>query len=400
VNAHSWIQSDWDDTAREAMHAVRLAIRGLAADYPFHATLLAKWRLVANRRVPTAGVTSQIEHVYLIVNPEFVLTIAADELAGVLHHELNHVLFGHLFAPLGRYPDRWARVVAEEVTVNEWVPEPLPGDPIVLARFPYLPPMEDTDTRYRRLAFEPREDLAAAGTVDDHALWELTREAGEAGRLTASMAVREAAQEVGYDVWAAIPEAQRAVIGRIHGVADGTNREALLRGGRSTVDWQGALRHLVGERLRREPRLGRPPRRFPHLAGVVPGTSRTPERPRVLAVIDTSGSIDGTTLAAMSVELDALSTGADVTVAECDFRIRAVYPFAGPLRAVRGGGGTDLRPALEPCFLHRHRADAVVYLTDGLGPAPEKAPRVPVFWCLTPDGCRPANWGRTLRMRS
>ena len=50
-----------------------------------------------------------------------------------------------------QFPDEYARMLAEEVTVNEWVPGPLPGKPITLAQFPELPGNEDTLTRYNKL---------------------------------------------------------------------------------------------------------------------------------------------------------------------------------------------------------------------------------------------------------
>jgi predicted metal-dependent peptidase len=126
---------------------------------------------------------------------------------------------------------------------------------------------------------------------------------------------------------------------------------------------------------------------------VVPGKKREPQRRRVLAVIDTSASIGGTEIRAIGTELLALGTENDVIVVECDCRVHAVYPLAGPITSVKGRGGTDLRPPLATAFLRQHRVDVVVYFTDGFGPAPESAPLVPVLWCLTPVGQRPAPWG-------
>src|SRR5262245_56647136 len=93
--------------------------------------------------------------IHLLYDPGFVTRCTPDELANVLLHETHHILFGHLLADPGRFPDRRARVIAEEVTVNEWIPGPLPGRPIRLADYPTLPVDEDTDTRYRRLAGRP-----------------------------------------------------------------------------------------------------------------------------------------------------------------------------------------------------------------------------------------------------
>ena len=80
------------------------------------------------------------------------LRCSYDELIGVFQHEINHLLFGHVVATPEDYPDSEARIIAEEVTVNEWVVVPLPGRPLTLDQFPSLKPLEDTKTRYARLA--------------------------------------------------------------------------------------------------------------------------------------------------------------------------------------------------------------------------------------------------------
>ncbi len=90
----------------------------------------------------------------------------------------------------------------------------------------------------------------------------------------------------------------------------------------------------------------------------------------------------------------------DVIVVECDAAVQAVYPYEGPIEHVRGRGGTNFRPALEANFLKETAPDVVVYFTDGHGPAPAVAPTIPVVWCLTVRGVKPAPWGGEIRMTS
>jgi predicted metal-dependent peptidase len=96
-------------------------------------------------------------------------------------------------------------------------------------------------------------------------------------------------------------------------------------------------------------------------------------------------------------ELRRLARAYPVTVVECDAAVRRAYRYR-PLVSVTGRGGTDFRPPLEEAFLRQHRPDLVLFFTDGFGPAPERAPRVPVVWCLMPKGKAPAPWGRVLHM--
>ena len=164
-----------------------------------------------------------------------------------------------------------------------------------------------------------------------------------------------------------------------------------------TVDWRRILRRRVGRLMTKRPTYSRPPRRFPDLIGIVPGTAQSATKPTIMAVIDTSLSMSDEMLGEISRELQFLTRDHQVVVVECDVTIQAVYPYR-PIVCVAGRGGTDFRPPLERAFLRKHAVDLVVFFTDGEGPVPEYRPYVPVIWTLTPDGTPPAPWGEVLRM--
>lgn len=385
------------DSAREAAGFLRIAVRRMVGAYPFHAHLLSIGRLVDDADIETMGVTVRRGELLFLYSAEFVLTCSLDQLVGVLHHEVLHVLFGHLFASPADFPNRTARTIAEEVTVNEWVSEPLPGSPVVLADFPALPAQEDTDTRYRRLARQ--KPGTAIVTVDDHGVWGEVRAAGVVGEAVITSAVERAARKLTPDEAARLPEWMLEAIDRARrGVAAGRAQEKLAADRAATIRWQTVLRRFVSKATARQPSYARPSRRFPELVGVVPGSARRFDKPRVMVVIDTSGSMTSELLAQVAGELRTMATSHDVVVVECDAEIQSTYPFAGELQEVCGRGGTDLRPPLEPAVLATIRPDVVVYFTDGEGPAHADAPRVPVLWCLTPGAEPPAPWGRTVWM--
>lgn len=383
-----------------------IARRRLAGKYPFHAALVAEWEVAASTDVDTMGVSVRDGRVHLLFNPTFVSTCSFPELLGVLLHEAHHVLFGHVLVDRAGYDDQEARIIAEEVTANEWISEPLPGNPILLESYPQLPPDEDTETRYQRL----RRAAAAPGSgqaqetgppeaLDDHEKW---GDSGATARMTVRAAVRLAAESLGPETLQALPEALLDAIEGSSGNNSGTTTSGLSEqvgaDGVAAVDWRGALASLVCRDARLQPTFVRPSRRFPHLVGIVPGRQRQPEVPRVLAVIDTSGSISEATLRDVSAELTQMAAHATITVCECDTEVHSVYAFMAPLGTVTGRGGTDLRPPFAIALTRKYRPDALIYFTDGYGPAPEKPPRFPVFWCLTADGVTPAPWGRVLKM--
>ena len=117
-----------------------------------------------------------------------------------------------------------------------------------------------------------------------------------------------------------------------------------------------------------------------------------------MGVIDSSGSISGAMLSEISAELKRMSLGCEIVVVECDAVVHAVYRFSQQITSVQGRGGTDLRPPFQPDLLRKLHPDVIVYFTDGHGPAPAQAPHVPVIWCLTRGGVRPAPWGRVIQM--
>jgi predicted metal-dependent peptidase len=195
-----------------------------------------------------------------------------------------------------------------------------------------------------------------------------------------------------------VPEKLRNVCEGIDFGNSPSEAEREIQGhGQGQVPWQRLLHRYAGQILEVRPVFTRPPRRFPDLVGIIPGKGRQQDKPKILAIIDTSGSITEELVVLIDAELARLAKSYDVTVVECDCEIHAVYRYK-PVKAVQGGGGTDFHPPLEPVFLQKHKPDLIVYFTDGEGPAPEKSPRVPVIWCLTPEGERPATWGREIRM--
>lgn len=212
-------------------------------------------------------------------------------------------------------------------------------------------------------------------------------------------AVERAARALTPEEVARLPEWMRDAIDEARpGTAARPLVAKLAVDGAPTIPWQLVLRTFVGRATNVQPSYLRPPRRFPHLVGVVPGGARRPGKPRVMVVIDTSGSMTREQLEQIAAELRAMGSSRDVVVVECDDEIQRTYPFAGTLEEVHGGGGTDLRPPLEPAVLATIRPDVVVYFTDGQGPAQANAPRMPVLWCLTPGAEPPAAWGRTVWM--
>ncbi len=183
---------------------------------------------------------------------------------------------------------------------------------------------------------------------------------------------------------------------------------------RPRTPWEQALRSQVAHGLAQRPALSwsRPSRSWLANQGRSaagrrmpwePGTTTSTRVPRLVVVVDVSGSIDDTLCRRFATEIEALSRrlGAGLVLVVGDDRVRRVETFepaAGRLDGIafHGGGGTDFAPLLEEA--QRHRPDLIVVLTDLQGPTRFR-PRCPVIWAV-PEGPTDivAPFGRLLRL--
>lgn len=382
---------------------LQMALDRFISRYPLLGGILASWSIRMGG-TDTMAVGWDGYDLTLYVSGEFVKRIALDELVGVIHHEARHVIFGHIYMTAEDYPDENALIIAQEVTVNEGIPEPLPGSPILLQDYPRLPPHETTEMRYKRLSSRKRSKKSSSGSgsaqqhqpvaTDDHSQWQEIRANESAAKDALRSAIQNAlkeAQRRGDSLDRDLQEALEKAIGNTPG-----SEELLLNAEADPglLRWQTILRRYLGQELEREFSYQREPRRFPDLLGIVPASVRFPARARILAAIDTSGSMSEKDLNEISTELDNLRRTHEITLVEFDCEIHDVYRLRGKIKCLHGRGGTDFVPLFDSAFLATHPADLVIVFTDGYGPAPERKPRVPVIWILTANGVVPAKWGR------
>lgn len=400
------------NTARLTLGKMRLVRDRMLAQFPFHAHVVAAGRFVVEP-VDTMAVTIRGGELHFLLDPAFVANRSLDELVAVLEHEVNHVTLGHLEVDRSAYPDRDARILAEEVTANEFVRGTLPGRPHLLPDYD-LPPDESTDERYEKLAarrnsvppdansVQPPDSSVQAGThsvranekvdpvrailtTDNHTLWP----SSDANEVSATI----------HDVLTRAAAATPAALIPAH-----VRRRLAPRPTSARTEHLNKVRLMVSHRLmalldryqRQTATFRRPSRRLPQLVGIVPRTERRPLR--VLFIVDTSASMPADVLAQVSALIGRVASQHQVTVVEADAVVRKVYRYAKPITIMRGRGTTDLRPPLAPLFVKRLRPDVIVFATDGDGRAPLDPPLVPIVWVLTPGSTPPTPWGTILEL--
>ncbi len=173
---------------------------------------------------------------------------------------------------------------------------------------------------------------------------------------------------------------------------------------RTRTPWEQVLRTLLARALapRRALSWSRPTRSYIANQGRMgahrrlpwePGFSGTKAVPRLVVIVDVSGSIDDRLMQRFAREIEAITRRleAGLVLIIGDDRVQRVTRFEpgrSDLGAIefRGGGGTDFTPLLAAA--DEHRPDIAVVLTDLDGPA-RFEPRWPVLWAV-PEAHRAA----------
>lgn len=168
------------------------------------------------------------------------------------------------------------------------------------------------------------------------------------------------------------------------------------------VDWRDKIKAMMARRLGSDRYdFKRPDRRLisrnkpyepifaPSRSGYGTGT--------VVVGVDTSGSITQKEIDMFLGELSGILQDVKpkrLIIAWCDAHVHNVDECeqVGDLETIRrrgvgGGGGTNFIPVFEYVDKEGLEPEAIVYLTDGEGSFPERAPHCPVVW-----GYLPANW--------
>jgi predicted metal-dependent peptidase len=387
------------------MRSLENAVVRLLKRRPFYGYLLLNFR----RRLSTApaplGVTIAGAVPTLDVNPERFVAHSAEEQEALLAHVLRHVLHLHPARRKGRSAHDWD--VACDLAINPGI-EGLPPCALLPERLGL--PAGLSAEEYYRLLHTPFD----TGNLEGSGLGDGTPDAaGEVGR---EAALREAQTLDNHAVW---QEADGTPAGLVEEVVRGMVREAVRQSRGEipgelrplvegwlvppSIPWRQVLRQFVAAAGRggRRSTWKREHRRFGH---ETPGV-RKRRRLHLLVGVDVSDSTDVRELReAFARELVRIARGREslLTVLYAGSRIQRIDSLKGSeavAEAYLGGGFTDLRPVFDYARTMQPRPAAVIYLTDGCGPAPERM-ELPTLWVLTREGKKPAEWGVELRLEA
>jgi predicted metal-dependent peptidase len=380
----------------EPLDHKRLAAARLRAAeaQPFLAMALYALTPIVDADLPTFAVD---ERWRLYVNPQKLREWSVVQIAGVLLHEVGHVVRDHA----GRAR---AMAVMDEHSRHLWnlAADAEINDDLIAARIT-LPPEPVTPSLLGLPAHKAAEfyytGLARAAKVPDNMPDCGPGCHGQENRPDAPLHSPGLTSAEGLLLRRRIAEEVTRIAALEPGaVAGGWQRwaEAVMR---PRLDWRKLLTAKVRSSAAAvsgaaDYSYARPPRR--RVPGVVLPSLRRPV-PRVAVIVDTSGSVTDDLLALAWTEvhgcLRSLGIRRDMlTVYAADV---AAHRLAGPPRRqvkLTGGGGTNMAGAIATALAARPAADLVVVITDGLTRWPAARPSRDVIVALLPTKmARPAS---------
>lgn len=383
------------------------AIVRLLKRRPFYGRFILNFRREEGRGMQPLGVTLRDGIPVLAVTAGRFAELSPAEQEALLEHAVKHVLHLHMARRKERNGHDWG--IACDLAINPGIANIPPQAPhpaqfgmaAGLAAEEYYAQLTspfDTgnlagggvgnatcDAGGAAGAGNGRERSLVADPIDDHTLWE---EADATPLRLAEEVVRGMVRDTWRECAGEVPADIRPLV------------EGLLAP--ATIPWRQLLRQFVATagRVGRKSTWMREHRRFGY---DTPGM-RKRHRLNLLVGVDVSDSTNiGELREAFARELVRIARGREtqLTVLYANSRIQRIAAFKGSAavaESYHGGGFTDLRPVFEFARTMHPRPAAVVYLTDGIGPAPETM-EFTTLWVLTREGERPAPWGVELRLQ-
>jgi predicted metal-dependent peptidase len=396
------------ETAEDPQRALENAVVRLLKSKPFYGHLLLGFRRRLAAGNHAIGVTVVNGTPTLNVDPLQFSDLHSLEQQALLEHVIKHLLHLHPVRGRGHHHLTWD--VATDLAINPSIDNmPLQAPQPVAFRLETGLAAEEY-ARFLKNDFdlgtlegegigdldqsqggqsgqgvqEKLDEQTSPRPVDDHRIWS---EADATPECLAEQAVRDMVREAHRKAHGEVPE-------DVSELVDGWLAPPM-------IPWQQVLRQFIGTagRIGRQSTWQRQHRRFQH---DTPGT-RKRRQLNLLVAIDVSESTDeGPLREAFARELLQIARGRDshITVLYAHSRIRRIDTYRSSqavAEVVHGGGFTDLRPVFDYAKQMHPLPAAIIYLTDGYGPAPQEM-EFPTLWVLTPDGQKPVEWGVELRL--
>jgi len=359
----------------------------LLLDHPFFGCLAMKLKFQqADEMVPSAATDGKT----LFYNSNFIEELSSEELQFVLAHVTMHLAMGHCWRKGDRDSTFWN--VAGDYSINEILTQSgfrMPKVGLLEPNFYNKNVEEIYNIVYQK---SPEGGKGGKGGKGDGKI----PDPGMCGAVIPSQGKAEDKQ-LEAEWKAAAAQAAQMCRGDIP-----TNLKRMINDViNPPLPWYILLRDFVERSARNDYNWSKPNRRyFPQ--GLVLPSLISEQIPEIAVFIDSSGSISQEQCSKFTAEASNILMAYDTTlrVFSIDAQIQSEQEFTKadmPFTVeIKGGGGTDFRPAFEEINKKGYSPACAVYLTDLDGRFPDKEPDYPVLWVSVNKNHQKAPFGTTI----
>ncbi len=390
----------------------------LLLDHPFFGSLLFRLKGRECRAIDTMAT----DGVSLYYNPDFVDTLTAAELAGVLAHEVMHPALQHHTRGADRNSRRWN--IACDLAINPLLLDAgltLPKDVLLDHRFRGMSaeriynlleeqetqggPEEPTDRndrseRQTQPSSEPAQVPSRDEPGDDP---DVPITPGGCGQVLDAPAPTDGDSNAGQAREWQIAVQQAESLAKQAGKVPAGIERTLEQSRNAAIDWRELLRRAWSDTIAADYSWMRPNRRHVWAGLYLPGIVREGVGEIAIAV-DCSGSVSARQLGLFEAEIRSILEGqrpqlVHVLYFDAEVHKAEAYQAGQPIHLNPvGGGGTDFRPCFAWLAKRGIVPQTLVFLTDLCGTFPDHAPTYPVLWASTES--RPAPFGQVIPMEA
>ena len=365
------------------------------------ATARLKFREVFETWCPTMAT----DGFNVFINPEFVETLSEDEIIGVMAHEVMHCILGHNDRRQTRDPKMWN--VAVDFATNLILSDAgilLPESALLDWQYKGM----TAEDIYQRIQSEPdgsrdalHQERLGSGLCDEHLEPDDMRATWARGDDHPTEAERRRLRKT----WSA------ELKGKLPGNVAGHNADEIEKSGEQQINWRAYIAKFFTGLRRDDYRLF--PANKKHIwRNIYLPSFGSPGPDHIVVVIDTSASMDKELLGKVLTEIDAARQIAEckLTLIQCDRDIQSVQVYESwdllaedfSSMQFRGRGGTSFeapfRWVAEQINKGASPPDAIIYMTDGFGRAPDRPPPYECLWVVPETGADQFGFGDVIKL--
>ena len=373
---------------------------------PYYGFFLIMLNKVWRKDVPTACVYKSGINFSLGIGPEFWDKLSEEHRLGLLKHELLHIAFQHLTA-FGMFNDKRMANIAMDMEINQYINKDwLPKGGIDIDDYKDMNLNRKAGSRYYydqlHEAKKKKEQDGSSGCENMDKLLDSVDGNGGTFSITDGNGNGKEVEipDHKWEDFENMPEAEKKLIEKqLQKVLQDAKEQTLKKRGiipgeiESNIkieevippkfDWKGFIRRFTGvstrvftKKIRRKEN-----RRFESNPGL-----KVKMRQHMLLGIDTSASVNERELKEFMNEIHHIyRCGVDITIIQCDTRIKDISEYKGERDLdIHGRGGTEFDPVLEYFNANLRKYTSLVYFTDGECYTDIK-PRGHVLWVLSEE---------------